>query len=68
MAGITTLLANPEDNKLPKHLRCSNWRSITDIKIGKILEWIWSGDAAEYRKQLINYVRQAKKRLIRLLV
>ena len=74
MAGIAVLLEKAEENNLPGNLRFGDWRKLDDLKIEKIINWLWNGQTGRYaqqrsvaialeRRRLIKYVQNAQKRL-----
>jgi len=80
MAGIALLLAKAKENNLPGDLRpClrrgklvpakagSDWRTLDDLQIEKILNWLWTGQKTKYAQHLTEYVRNAKQQLVTLI-
>ena len=63
MAGIAVLLEKAEENNLPGDLRFGDWRKLDDVKIEKIIRWLWAGQTSKYTDQLIKYVQNARKLL-----
>jgi len=80
MAGIALLLAKAKENNLPGDLRpClrrgklvpakagSDWRTLDDLQIEKILNWLWTGQKTKYAQHLTEYVQNAKQQLVTLI-
>jgi len=63
MAGIAVLLENAEENNLPGDLRFGDWRKLDDVKIEKIIRWLWACQTCKYADQLIKYVQNARRPL-----
>jgi len=63
MAGIAVLLDKAKENNLPCNLRFGHWHKLDDLKIEKIINWIWNGEMGKYTQQLIKYVQNARKHL-----
>jgi mannitol-1-phosphate/altronate dehydrogenase len=63
MAGIAVLLEKADENNLPIAFRFGDWRKLDDVKIEKIINWLWAGQTCKYADQLIKYVQNARKRL-----
>jgi len=67
MAGIAVLLEKAEEYNLPTDLRFGDWRKLDDVKIEKIIRWLWTGQTSKYADQLIKYVQNARKPLTTLI-
>jgi mannitol-1-phosphate/altronate dehydrogenase len=65
-AAIAALLAGAERNKVPRHLRCDDRRSLDDVRIAEIMEWLWPDAASEQSRDLIRHVQEARPRLAQL--
>jgi hypothetical protein len=57
------LLEAADENNLPIAFRFGDWRKLDDVKIGKIINWLWTGQTSKYADQLIKYVQTARKHL-----
>ena len=75
MAGIAVLLEKAEENNLsggqtglPGDLRFGDWRKLDDVKIEKIINWLWADQTCTYAEQVIKYVQNAKERLNKLTI
>jgi hypothetical protein len=66
MAGIAVLLEAADENNLPTALRFGDWRKLDDVKIEKIIRWLWAGQTCKYADQLIKYVQNARRPLKKL--
>ena len=67
MAGIAVLLEKADENNLPIALRFGDWRKLDDVKIEKIINWLWAGHTSQYAERLIKYVQNARKPLTTLI-
>ncbi len=67
MAGIAVLLEEADENNLPIALRFGNWRKLDDVKIEKIINWLWAGQTSQYTERLIKYVQNARRPLTTLI-
>lgn len=67
MAGIAVLLEKADENNLPGDLCFGNWRKLDDVKIEKIINWLWTDQTSKYTDLLIKYVQNARRRLTALL-
>jgi mannitol-1-phosphate/altronate dehydrogenase len=76
MAGIAILLEKAQEYNLPGNLRFGDWRRLDDLKIERILDWLWKGQTytvarpswlclhgLEARATLIRYVQSAQEHL-----
>jgi len=63
LAGIAILLEKAQEYNLQSDLRFGNWRRLDDLRIEKIISWVWNGRTCEHAEQLIKYVQNAKKHL-----
>ncbi|UCG58987.1 MAG: hypothetical protein JSU70_05655, partial [Phycisphaerales bacterium] len=66
MAGIGLLLAKPEENGLPAHLRFGDWQKLDDAQIEQLVLWLWQGRTCEQSQQIIEYVQRARQNLSQL--
>jgi mannitol-1-phosphate 5-dehydrogenase len=66
MAGIAILLEKAQEYNLQSDLRFGNWRRLDDLRIEKIISWVWNGRTCEHAEQLIKYVQNTKKHLMAL--
>jgi mannitol-1-phosphate/altronate dehydrogenase len=66
LAGIAILLEKAQEYNLPSDLRFGNWRRLDDLRIEKIISWVWNGRTCEHAVQLIKYVQNTKKHLMAL--
>jgi mannitol-1-phosphate 5-dehydrogenase len=67
MAGIAVLLEKADENNLPIALRFGDWRKLDNVKIEKIIRWLWAGQTSKYADQLIKYVQNARRPLTTLI-
>jgi mannitol-1-phosphate/altronate dehydrogenase len=67
MAGIAVLLEAADENNLPIALRFGDWRKLDDVKIEKIINWLWAGQTSQYAERLIKYVQNARRPLTTLI-
>ncbi len=67
MAGIAVLLEKADENNLPIALRFGDWRKLDDVKIEKIINWLWAGQISKYADQLVKYVQNARRPLTTLI-
>jgi mannitol-1-phosphate 5-dehydrogenase len=67
MAGIAVLLEAADENNLPIALRFGDWRKLDDVKIEKIIRWLWAGQTSKYADQLVKYVQNARRPLTTLI-
>ncbi len=67
IAGIAVLLEKAEEYNLPGDLRFGNWRKLNDVKIEKIIRWLWAGQTSKYAERLIKYVQNARRPLTTLI-
>jgi len=67
IAGIAVLLEKAEEYNLPGDLRFGNWRKLNDVKIEKIINWLWAGQTSKYAERLIKYVQNARRPLTTLI-
>jgi len=63
MAGIAVLMQKAEEYKLPYNLLCSDWCELDEIRIEKILNWLWNGKTCRQIDQIIKSLIKAKKYL-----
>ncbi len=63
-AGLCQLLAHPEENNLPMHLRFPDPQQLSKEKIQELLIWLWGGHGSQRHYQiLIDLVHQALPKL-----
>ena len=67
LAGIAILLEKAQEYNLQSDLRFGNWRRLDDLRIEKIISWVWNGQTSTHMEQLIKYVQSAKQRLMTLI-
>ena len=67
MAGIVVLLEKAKEYNLPADLCFGDWRKLDDLKIEKIINWLWKGQTTNQTQQLFKYVQNAKENLKQLL-
>jgi len=63
MAGIAVLLDKVDEYHLPNYLRLRDWRELNQVRIEKILKWLWDGKRCGCTNQIVKYLMQAKKHL-----
>lgn len=63
LAGLAVLLDKADENELPNDLRLRDWRELDQIRIEKILKWLWNGKGCGHTNQIVKYIKQAKKHL-----
>jgi mannitol-1-phosphate/altronate dehydrogenase len=63
MAGIAVLLQKAEEYNLPDDLRCDHWRKLGEVRIERILNWLWNGRSCRQIDQIIKSLKNAKKHL-----
>jgi len=61
MAGIAVLLTKADENNLPNDLRFGDWRKLDDVRIEKIIRWLWTSQTCRYAQQLIEHVQNIRK-------
>jgi mannitol-1-phosphate 5-dehydrogenase len=66
MAGIATLLANAEENKVPVEMRMGDWRKLDAEGIEAILKWVWKTAGGKEAGRIIECACNSKERLIEL--
>lgn len=62
-AGLATLLAEPEEDHIPRGLQFGSWEKLTPAQIEKLLRWLWEGQTCEHAQVMIELVQQAHKQL-----
>ena len=67
IAGIAVLLKKANEYNLPDDLRFGDWQKLDNVKIEKIINWLWSGQKNKYTNQIIMYVQNALEQLTTLI-
>ncbi|HCO94485.1 MAG TPA: hypothetical protein DIU00_11130 [Phycisphaerales bacterium] len=65
MAGIAVLLQKAPEYNLPEDLRFENWRTLDEIHIEKIINWLSARKSCKHSKQIIKSINNAKTRLVK---
>jgi mannitol-1-phosphate/altronate dehydrogenase len=63
MAGITLLLDKAQEHNLPEDLSFSNWRTLDENQIERILNWLWTGKSCKQTSQIIKTLKNSIKQL-----
>ena len=63
IAGIEVLLQKAEEYNLPDDLRCGDRSQLDQVRIGKILNWLWAGKSCRQINHIIKSLENAKKHL-----
>lgn len=66
IAGVAVLLKKANEYDLPVNLCFGDWRKLDNAGIEKIIKWLWKGQTTTHSPRLIQYVKNAKKRLKKL--
>ena len=64
IAGIAVLIKEAEQNNLPDDLRLGDWCKLDELKIAKIIDWLWQKQTSEHRQELIKCVYNAHRNLM----
>jgi len=59
MAGIAVLLQKAEEYNLPNDLRCADRRKLDEVRIERILNWLWTGKSCRQIDQIIKSLKNA---------
>ena len=60
IAGVAVLLRKAEEYNLPDDLRCGHWRKLDEIRIERILNWLWDEKSCRQNNQIIKSLKNAK--------
>jgi mannitol-1-phosphate/altronate dehydrogenase len=60
IAGITVLLQKAEEYNLPDDLSCGDRRQLDELRIERILNWLWNGKSCRQIDQIIKSLKNAK--------
>ena len=63
IAGIAVLLQKAEEYNLPDDLRCGDRRQLDELRIERILNWLWNGRSCRHIDQIIKSLKNATKHL-----
>jgi mannitol-1-phosphate 5-dehydrogenase len=63
LAGIVVLLDKADEYDLLTELRLRDWRELDQVRIEKILEWLWKDKRCGHINQIVKYLKQAQKML-----
>jgi mannitol-1-phosphate 5-dehydrogenase len=63
LAGIVVLLEKADEYDMPTELRLRDWRELDQVRIEKILEWLWNDKRCRHINQIVKYLRQAQRML-----
>jgi mannitol-1-phosphate/altronate dehydrogenase len=63
IAGIAVLLQKAKEYNLPDDLCFGDWHKLDEVRIERILNWLWNGKSCRQIDQIINSLENAKKHL-----
>ena len=63
MAGIALLLNKAQEYNLPDDLRFSNWRTLDEKQIERILKWLWAGKSCKQTERIVKALNSSIKQL-----
>ena len=63
IAGVAVLLQKANEYNLPDDLCFGDWRKLDEVRIERILNWLWTGKSCRQIDQIITSLKNAKKHL-----
>jgi len=63
VAGIALLLNKAQEYNLPDDLRFSDWRTLDENRIERILKWLWAGKSCRQTERIIKALKSSIKQL-----
>jgi len=68
IAGIAILLRKAEEYNLPEDLRVADWCKLDEVRIERILNWLWAEKSCRQINQIIKSLKSARNNLEELAV
>ncbi|UCD48711.1 MAG: hypothetical protein JSW27_14395 [Phycisphaerales bacterium] len=66
LAGVAVLLAGGDEYAVPTDLRLADWRNLDRDGLGRLLHWVWKGQAPPFEKELVDLTFEACQTLTKL--
>jgi mannitol-1-phosphate/altronate dehydrogenase len=63
IAGVAVLLQKANEYNLPDELCFDDWRKLDEVRIERILNWLWTGKSSKLTDQIIKSLNSSTKQL-----